>query len=251
MEIFILGSGTCEPNPNRGHSGIAIRLLDGQIILFDSGSGTIQKMAQMGLDYRQVDYLCYSHIHADHTTDLITFLFATNCLPQNPRVKPLHIVGPKGFRKFIKQLVKSFPQLEPKSYEILLHQVASSRLRFPNFIIRTKPMAHGELPAVGYRLEYNHKVLVYSGDTGYCDNIITLAQNADALILECSLPEEYAVDTHLCPSLAGKLANLANVKRLVLTHLYSVCDRYPILDRCKQEYSGDVQIASDLMTIQV
>jgi ribonuclease BN (tRNA processing enzyme) len=251
MEIFILGSGTCQPNPNRGQSGLAVRLSDGQILLFDLGSGTVQKMAQVGLDYRQVDYLFCSHTHADHTTDLITFLFATNCSPQNTREKPLHLFGPKGFRKFLRQLMKVYPNLEPKSYEILLHQVASSRLRFPNFVIRTKPMSHADIPAVGFRLEYNHKILVYSGDTGLCDNIITLAQNADILILECSLPNEYAIEMHLSPGSAGKIAKLANAKRLMLTHLYPICEQYPILDQCKKEYSGEISIARDLMKIQI
>lgn len=251
MEITILGSGTCEPNPKRAQSGFAVRLDDGQQLLFDSGSGTFQHMVQAGIDFRQIEYLFYSHAHADHTTDLIAFLFSTNCVPQNIREKPLHIVGPKGFRKFLKLLIKSFPTLEPKSYEILVHQVGSSRLRGPNFVIRTKPMSHEVIPAVGYRLEYNHKILVYSGDTGYCDNIVTLAQNADILILECSLPDEYAIDMHLSPTTAGKIAQLANAKQLILTHLYPICEQYPILDQCKKAYSGEVHIAADLMKLQI
>lgn len=251
MEIIILGSGTCEPNPNRVQAGFAVRLDDGQQLLFDSGSGSFQRMIQAGIDFRKIEYLFYSHAHADHTTDLISFLFSTNSVPLNIREKPLHIVGPKGFRKFIKLLIKAFPTLEPGSYEILVHQVASSRLRGSNFVIRTKPMNHGSLPAVGYRLEYNHKILVYSGDTGYCDNIVTLAQNADILILECSLPDEYAIDMHLSPSYAGKIAQLANVKRLILTHFYPICEQYPILDQCRKEYSGEVLIASDLLKLQL
>jgi len=251
MEIFILGSGTCEPNPNRGPAGLAVRLGDGQVLLFDSGSGTVQKMAQVGIDSRQVDYLFYSHTHADHTADLIAVLFAMNCTAPFVREKPLYLTGPKGFRKFLKQLIKAFPQIEPQSYEILLHQVESRRVRFPNFVVRTKPMNHSSMPAVGYRLEHNHKILVYSGDTGYCDNIVTLAQNADILILECSLPDEYAVEMHLSPSSAGKIAKLANAKRLVLTHFYPICEQYPILEQCRKEYSGEVQIATDLMKIHI
>jgi ribonuclease BN (tRNA processing enzyme) len=251
MEITILGSGTCEPNPNRAQSGFAVRLEDDQQLLFDSGSGTFQRLTQAGIDFRQMEYLFYSHAHADHTTDLIAFLFATNCAPQNTREKSLHIVGPKGFRKFLKLLIKAFPTLEPDSYEILVHQVGSSRLRGPNFVIRTKPMSHGDIAAVGYRLEYNHKILVYSGDTGYCDNIVTLAQNADILILECSLPDEYAIEMHLSPGSAGKIAQLANAKQLILTHLYPITEQYPMLEQCKKEYSGEVQIATDLMKLKI
>ncbi|MFB3895375.1 MAG: MBL fold metallo-hydrolase [bacterium] len=251
MEITILGSGTCEPNPNRAQSGFAVRLDDNQHLLFDSGSGTFQHLVQAGIDFRQIEYLFYSHAHADHTTDLIAFLFSTNYAPQFKREKPLHIIGPKGFRKFMKLLIKTFTTLEPKSYEILVHQVGSSRLRGQNFVIRSKQMAHGDIPAVGYRLEYNHKILVYSGDTGYCDNLVTLAQNADVLILECSLPDEYAIDMHLSPSSAGKIAQLANAKRLILTHFYTITEQYPILEQCKKEYSGEVQIATDLMRLQI
>ena len=66
--------------------------------------------------------------------------------------------------------------------------------------------------------------MVYSGDTDYSEDLIRLAQGADLLICECSLPEEMKVEGHLVPSLAGRIASEAGCRKLLLVHLYPECE---------------------------
>ena len=104
--------------------------------------------------------------------------------------------------------------------------------------------------SLAYRVESKDgKSIVYSGDTDYCKNIIDLARDVDVLLLECSYPKHIKVDGHLNSTLAGRIARESNCKKLVLTHFYPLCDDYDILGQCKEEFSGEVVLAEDLIMI--
>jgi ribonuclease BN (tRNA processing enzyme) len=90
------------------------------------------------------------------------------------------------------------------------------------------PVAHRP-ESLAYRIiDRNGKALVYSGDTDVCDGLTAIAADADLMICESAFPDDQKVDGHLTPSLAGRVAQAAAVKRLVLTHFYPVCET-PIL----------------------
>jgi ribonuclease BN (tRNA processing enzyme) len=101
-------------------------------------------------------------------------------------------------------------------------------------------MAH--LPeSVGYRIDFKEgKSFAISGDTDYCKNIVDLGFGTDLLVLECSFPDGKNVEGHLTPSMAGKIAVESRCKKLLLTHLYPVCDQYDILDQCGRSFQGSL-----------
>ena len=65
--------------------------------------------------------------------------------------------------------------------------------------------------------------LVHVGDTGRTDNILDVARNADALVIESTYLEEEAEMAqqfaHLTAGKAAQLAKDANIHQLILTHL--------------------------------
>jgi ribonuclease Z len=63
-------------------------------------------------------------------------------------------------------------------------------------------------------------VVVYSGDTEPCPRVAALAKEADLLIHECSFPEPFEVTNHSTPRRLGNALRNANMKHVVLTHLY-------------------------------
>ena len=98
-------------------------------------------------------------------------------------------------------------------------------------------------PALAYRFDTPGGSVVFSGDTGPCDNVRRLAAGADVLVHEAidlewmaervnHLPNRDAVMGHLgrahCPPEdAGRIAAQAGVRTLVLSHLVPGDDDVP------------------------
>ena len=53
---------------------------------------------------------------------------------------------------------------------------------------------------------------------------------------------------HLSPTLAGKLAAQAGVKKLILTHIYPDTDKLPLRDICATIFDGEIVVAKDFDT---
>ena len=250
MELIIIGSGTAALQPRRGPSGYVLKTGD-QIFLLDGGTGTLLKCLEAGVSYKDIDKIFYTHLHLDHTIDLIPFLFSTRHTPGFARTKKLELHGPVGFKDFFNGLVGLYGKgLVEGDYEIEVVEMAQNNLSFERLKITTKLMKHSE-GAIGYRFELNDKIFVYSGDTDFCEGIIELAQDADVLLLECSFPDDMKVKGHLTPTEAGKIASRAEVDRLILTHLYPPCDEVDILEVCRREFDGEIKLAEDLMRVEI
>ena len=132
----------------------------------------------------------------------------------------------------------------------MIEEIGDRELDIGGLKVRAKPVAHAE-ESVGFRIDIaGGSSLAYSGDTDFCENMVKLAQRVSLLILECSAPDEYKVAGHLTPSLAGKIASLANPEKLLLSHLYPICDRYPMLRQCGEHFKKKVIIAKDGMNVK-
>lgn len=137
-------------------------------------------------------------------------------------------------------------------------------------------------PCFGLRIEAEDKVIAFSGDTAPCPGIERLARGADLLVHECTFPQAFidhrrhtGVGTfaHTSPSQLGRLAAAAEVKQVVATHVGHFDSLNPVLKRTagkhmptdlmgphqldavladiKSAYAGPVQIAHDLMAIEL
>jgi len=251
MELIVTGSGTAPLRPERGPSGYILQVAD-QTCLLDGGTGTLLKCLQAGVSYKEIDHLFYTHLHPDHTIDLIPFLFATKHTPGFVRTDNLQMFGPEGLDTFLDKLLELYGRsmVEDAEYEIILEELSDSKKRMPGFHFESKPMNHA-IPAIGYRFEADGKVLVYSGDTDMCPEIVALARDADVLVLECSFPDEMKVVGHLTPTEAGRIAAEARVKKLILTHLYPPCDERDIVSVCWKQFGGEIVVAEDFMRVEI
>lgn len=249
-ELVILGSGTGVPSIRRASPGLVL-LSQGAKVLIDSGSGILRRMLEIGVTYHDVDLLLYTHIHPDHTADLIPILFACK-YADLPREKDLLCVGGPGFERYFNQLKKIYGRwIESQSYHLSIAEISPKPLLFRDFKIFSKPMAHTP-ESVGYRIELSDgKTVAVSGDTDYSRNIVDLAHDVDLLVLECSFPEGKKVEGHLTPSLAGTIALESHCKRLLLTHLYPVCDQVDIVKQCREVFGGEITLGEDLVRIGI
>ena len=254
INLTILGSGTCVPSLERSSCSVMLAVGDTQL-LFDSGPGTMRRLLRANTTIFDVDYIFYSHFHPDHTAELVPFLFATKYPDMGQRQRVLTIVAGEGFEDFfagLNTVYGKWIELDPGLVNIIqMNNRSADLLQLKDFTVQSAPVEHNP-ESIAYRITGpgGHSV-VYSGDTDYSENLIALSKDADLLICESALPDDYRVKGHLTPSLAGEIATRAGVKKLVLTHFYPECDQTDIEQECRKTYDGPLVLAEDLMRIDI
>lgn len=250
MEITVLGSGTAVPDRERGSPGIAVHV-EGLWLFLDLGSGSLYRAVRYGVPVEQVDSVLLTHLHPDHTGDLVPLLFAFRN-PEVLREKDLFILGPEGVQRFFKKLQDVYGDwMDAHGYRLEVKPFGEKTRSFGNCTMRCCPVRHGT-PAIAYEIKDSKGMrLVYSGDTGICDTLAAFAVNADLLILECSFPDGCDRDGHLTPSQAGWIAGQAKCKKLLLTHFYPACRGEDLVTPCREFYQGPIVLAEDGLRMQL
>ncbi len=253
VSVTILGSGTCVPSLSR--SACSVLMQTGcDKLLFDAGPGTMGRLLEAGVTIFEITHIFFSHFHPDHTGELVPFLFANKYPDGTRRKRPLNICGGTGFLTFYNQLKMVYKQWIDGAGKLTILEFSHSHgdsQKFSDFSINTIPVKHREESIAFKVTASNGATMVYSGDTDYSENLIGLAKDADLFICESALPDHLKADGHLTPSLAGKIATLANVKKLVLTHFYPECDHVDIEAQCRKTYAGPLVLGKDLMAFHL
>ena len=247
FSVHILGSGTCVPHRSRSQSGYLINL-DGRYTLFDSGSGTLNRIASVGVDYKTIENVFYTHLHVDHITDLLPLLFARKYDPLNKDAVDLNIYGPIGIIEYLKNIESiggSWVYSQNSSINIVeLKPGVETEIRGGKVI----PHATYHQPnSLGYRIETEDGDLFsYTGDTEAGDSLLGLFANTTLAISECSFPDDNSKEGHFTPTALSIVAEKAKVKKLVLSHLYPEMDNIDAVSLIKQNFSGSVELGEDL-----
>lgn len=250
--VTILGSGTGVPSLERSACAVLVETA-GRHLLFDIGPGTMRRILEAGITIFDIDHLFISHFHPDHIGELASFLFATKYPDIEHRKTPLTVAGGPGFKSFYEQLNALFhPYIDLPGHLRIVEldpHIKKDTLDSEHFTV-TAAMVNHRPESLAYRVTARGVRVVYSGDTDYSENLVRLARNADLLICESSLPDEIKIEGHMTPSIAGKVATEAGVKRLVLTHFYPESDKADIELQCRKTYAGPLSLAHDLMKIK-
>ena len=117
MNIKVLGAGTAIPVP--GFSPASL-LLSGNNCnaLIDIGPGTLQRSVKSGVDFMKLQTIFLTHLHSDHTLDLITFLQANGSNFTGARSLPLQIYGCIGTKNWYDKVMVAFEGIAPISYSL-------------------------------------------------------------------------------------------------------------------------------------
>ncbi|MFE7466936.1 ribonuclease Z [Streptomyces sp. NPDC057499] len=87
-ELVVLGTASQVPTRHRNHNGYLLRW-DGEGILFDPGEGTQRQMLRAGVAAHDIDRICVTHFHGDHSLGLAGVIQRIN-LDQVPHPVTAH-----------------------------------------------------------------------------------------------------------------------------------------------------------------
>lgn len=250
INIKFIGTGTIAPDPNRSGSCIFLEF-PREKILIDIGCGTLQRLAQEQIDVHSINYIFITHFHPDHVADLISFLFTLRYTRSANKKEKLHIWGPRGFNSFIKGMELAYGRwIRDPELNIGFSEFGRRLLDFPGFRVIWNKVLH-KSESVGFRFEVGDKVISFSGDSGYCRELIQICRDADVAVLECSHADEHAVEGHLSPSLSAKIAEEAGVKTMVLTHFYPDALKSDVETVAQKFFKGKIMLAKDGMQLSL
>lgn len=251
MKLTVIGTGTAAPEPQRVCSGFLVETggpENGQRLLMDCGAGVVHAMARARVGWRDITHLLLTHFHNDHIGDVPYLFFAMKHGMRPARTEPLTVIGPKGTKKLLQKMADIFgDHLDETPFELTIDEVepGDERRIGDTARVRVAKTKHTD-GSVAYRIEAEGRSLCYTGDTGMNEELARFAQAVDLLLIECSLPDDEPMATHLTPREVAAMARIALPKRLMLTHIYPQLDRASLPEQVRLGgWPARVEIAAD------
>jgi ribonuclease BN (tRNA processing enzyme) len=250
MQVTILGSGT-NIHPTRAAAGYLIQT--DLPILLDFGPRTLSNLLKTGVDRHTIKHLLFTHYHTDHFSDFLTFFFDAICHSMFAEIRPdLTIYGPPGTKRLFRAMLRTFPNWSDTPFRVTLKEVKDRPFTIGHTQVTPLPMTHTDQQVcLGYRLEYQGRSVAFSGDAMVSPNLVSLCQDVDLAILDCSFSSHKPGGSHMHAEECGKVAKRANAKKLVLSHFYETADRSNVVAQARRFFSGPIVKGKDLLTLQV
>jgi len=276
FRVTLLGTGN--PRPSLDRFGPAMLVEAGDLrVLVDAGRGATERLFQVdgGPLLRSTSTVLLTHLHSDHVVGLVD-LWLTGWL--FGRVTPIELVGPAGTRDMASNLVRAFAfdvrmrtideGLVPDGSRIEARDVTTGVvLSRGGLTVTAFAVAHGPVnPAFGYRLDFDGRSLVISGDTTAIDTLVEHARGADVLVHEVVSPEltrqrsavvdpaaiERIIARHATPEDCGRLFARIKPRLAVYSHIVpSVATADDLVGPTRRAYDGPLAVGHDLMTITI
>ena len=281
FKVTLLGTGVPTPRPDRFGPSTLIEAGD-QKLLIDAGRGAAIRLYQLGVPLGQINALLLTHYHSDHTSG-IPDLWLTGWLTAHfaGRTCPFRVVGPTGAKDLMRGLEIAYAadikiriadeKLSPVAAAVEVAEFTGDGIVYDQDGVKVIAFEvdHGEAikPAYGYRIEYSGRVVVMSGDTRYCENVVRHGAGADLLIHEVAIapaallaePRVWRIMAHhTTPREAGVVFSRANPKVAAYTHIVFLSDDQTppatiaeLVRETRESYGGPLEIGEDLMSFEV
>lgn len=278
-KLILLGTGG-GPRPRKTRSASAqVILINGSAYVIDCGDGVARQLVLANVPLPSVRHVFVTHQHSDHNADYGNLLWLAWTAGLRTAVDTW---GPPPLRK----MTTSF--FEMNAYDIKTRIADEGRVPLVP-LIRAHELTRGGLvtqdenvkvtaalvrhppvvPSFGYRFDAADRSIVISGDTAPSDNLIALAKGADVLVHDAMYAEgidrlvrgvenasrlkESIMSHHTTAEDAGRVAQAAGVKTLVLSHLVPAEDpaitEKMWIDAARTHFRGDIIVGKDLMEV--
>jgi ribonuclease Z len=286
LHLFTLGTGS--PQLGGGRLPVANAVIAGdEFLIFDVGEGASRTMGELGLPVRRITGVFITHWHSDHFAGLGQVL---NQSWNADRRHEVQVHGPKGVERVMLGLeqmyrddirYRSAGDVESNDPTVALGRpltvsIPASRPWATVFdrngvVVRAFHVDHGHVkPALGYRVEYRGKSVVFSGDTVASPLVAEAARGCDLLVHEAvntrlmgnaiaalrdlgnevdARRAEGVIGYHADTIGVAKVAAQAAAGRLVLSHLIPSTSN-PLFERLfvsgmSEHYDGPIVVATD------
>lgn len=218
--LQFIGTGDAFGSGGRGTTCFYVHS-DQTNFLIDCGASALIFLKKYQININGISTIIISHFHGDHFGGL-PFLFLDAQLIQN-RTEPLTIVGPEGIQERIHEIMEGLYKGSttiPYNFDIHFKEVKEGELvQLNDLEVRMWPVIHapGSNPH-GIRVKVKNKVIGYSGDSEWTENLVHIADKSDIFICECF---NYYGDmkNHTSYSKLIEKQSELNTKRLIMTHM--------------------------------
>jgi ribonuclease BN (tRNA processing enzyme) len=243
MKLTVIGHWGAYPAAREATSGYLLQT-DELNVLLDCGSGVLSHV-QTYLPLEKLDAVILSHYHTDHMADIYSLQYATMILTLlGKREKPLTIYAREDHQVFETLHYETYCQAQAISTETLLQL---GDIQF-SFFENVHPA-----PCLSIRAERGDRVLAYTADSEWTDELLKTANGADVLLCEASLYDKQrgTIKGHLTGKQAGELAARAGAKNLILTHLPHYGDHQELLAEAQEVFRGSIELAALGKTVEI
>jgi len=211
------------------------------------GPGSLRNLRISGIDPSRIRRIFISHLHADHISDLIPFLWAVQI---DGRQEDLAMYGPPGFKETF-QVLQEYTRTPANFFKFPL---TVHELQFGGKVddVSTCATIHS-IPTLAFRVESESgSSFCYSADTTYCPQVAKLASAVDLFVHEATFLEDQAdmakLTRHSTGSVAGQVGREANAKQLVLFHVPPPNDHREreLCEQASNSFGNRATVANDM-----
>jgi ribonuclease BN (tRNA processing enzyme) len=251
LSLTLLGSGTSVPSARRRAPAHLVQHGDTNLLV-DCGSGATHGLARAGLTLDRLSGLALTHLHPDHTGDLVSLLFALSNPVGPQRAGELPLYGPEGTAKLLEGLRSVYGRwVEPRGGPLAFSALSDgASVTLGELTVRAFSVVHVK-GSFALRFEAGGRAIAFSGDSGPCPGLERAAQGADLFLCECASREGDTYKGHMGPADVGRCASAAGCREVVLTHLYDGVDEAATLGRVRELFGGPVRFGEDGLRIDL
>lgn len=221
MKLQFLGSGDAFGSGGRFNTCFHLERREAGNVLIDCGATSMVAIRKWEVDPNAVSLILISHLHGDHFAGLPFFLLDAQLVSR--RTQPLLIAGPPGLTDRLATVMEAMfagsTKVERRFAVTILELELHNRAELDGLTVTPYLMKHySGAPSYALRIETEGKVLTYSGDTEWVDELVPAARGADLFICEAYFFDK-AMKFHLdYATLARRLPDIA-AKRTIITHM--------------------------------
>lgn len=249
MRVVLLGTGTLVPEADRRATGLLVQV-DEMVAPVDLGRGVLDRMVEAGIDPCAIGRFFFTHLHPDHSADLVSLLFALR--HGREAGAPVRFHGPPGLGSLIERIGEAWPSARPES-PVEVHETGGGLLVDGPLRVWAGPVHHGDRPALGYRIKdaTTGRSMAFTGDSGPGPDLDRLVSGVDLLVAECGDGLAPRRGRHLDVDSFVDLARRSGAARVVVTHLDPRGDRPAVVAALREALAERLIVGEDLLELRV